>query len=344
MPVELKETHQPLLSTRSISRGNSRIHHALSRRFRDCPFRLQLSYPNGTTQTLGTGTTRVHVVLKHARAVSAVLSMDEGQIAETYMDGSLVIDGDMLSALSLRARLHDRNLLANLWRFVQPYVFGQVGTNSRAIRHHYDLGPEFYQSVMDSEVPCYTQGIFEHDDEPLATATRRKFDTCINTCNLQPGRHVLEVGPGWGAFSSYAYERGIRVTGVMNSPDSKTYMDELGQRLGYQWRMILDDIMHFDSQDRFDAIVLMGVMEHLPNYRAVLEKFSRLLKPGGYVYLDASASRQKYVVTSFIYRHIFPGNHSFFVLHDFLAALARTPLHLHSLHCDRHNYFLTFKQ
>jgi len=178
-------------------------------------------------------------------------------------------------------------------------------------------------------------GAFEVDDELLAVATRRKFDFCIEHCKLGPGSEILEVGPGWGAFAMHASERGIRVTGVMNSQDSRHYMDKLGTKLGFRWRMILGDILLLKLERRFDAIVLMGVMEHLPNYAATLSQFHKLLEPGGYVYLDASASRRKYAASSFTYRHIYPGNHSFFVLRDFLAALAKTRFHLRGVYDDR---------
>ena len=41
-------------------------------------------------------------------------------------------------------------------------------------------------------------------------------------------------------------------------------------------------------------------------------------------------------------KHIYGANHSFLVLHDFLAQLAETPLRVRELHNDRHDYFLTF--
>ena len=43
-------------------------------------------------------------------------------------------------------------------------------------------------------------------------------------------------------------------------------------------------------------------------------------------------------------RHIYPGNHSFFVLHDFMEKLNRTPFEILEVQSDRHSYFLTFQQ
>jgi cyclopropane-fatty-acyl-phospholipid synthase len=88
----------------------------------------------------------------------------------------------------------------------------------------------------------------------------------------------------------------------------------------------------------------MGVIEHLPQYGAVLRKFASLLKPGGRIFLDGSACTKKYELSTFMVKYIYGGNHSFLVLHDFLAQMARTPLRVRELHDDRFSYFLTFQQ
>ena len=44
---------------------------------------------------------------------------------------------------------------------------------------------------------------------------------------------------------------------------------------------------------------MMGVLEHLPNYRAVLGRLSTMVAPGGRIYLDAS-SRDRFGTSAFI--------------------------------------------
>ena len=60
----------------------------------------------------------------------------------------------------------------------------------------------------------------------------------------------------------------------------------------------------------YDAIVNLGVTEHLPDYARTLAAYRSLLKPGGRVYLDASAARRKNRVTTFFENQIFRGNGS----------------------------------
>jgi SAM-dependent methyltransferase len=120
-------------------------------------------------------------------------------------------------------------------------------------------------------------------------------------------------------------------------------LNDLIDRRQLPCRVVNQDFLAYRSPEPYDAIVILGVMEHLPDYPAVLRQCQRLLKPGGRVYLDASASRDKYDKPSFIARYIFPADHAFLCLHDFLHAVAKSPMEVLAVHNDRHNYFLTCK-
>ena len=48
--------------------------------------------------------------------------------------------------------------------------------------------------------------------------------------------------------------------------------------------------------------------------------------------------------SSFMVKYIYPGNHSFLVLDDFLNKLAKTPLQVEEIFNDRMSYFHTFVQ
>ena len=307
-----------------------------------CPFALTL--PNGQGLVFGAGAPRFRLVLKDLRDLPTLASLDEGRIAEAYMARRFDIEGDVLAMMDLRSSLSDRHYPSRVWRFLQAFVFGQTRTNARVIKAHYDLDPEFYLSFL-GKARCYSQGIFTSTTEPVEIAMRRKFDYCLSASRIEAGSHILEVGPEWGGFTEYAARRGIRVTTITNSPASCEYMNALGSALGLHWDVILGDFLNFDPpQERFDAIVLMGIMGHLPDYPRVMEKFAELLKPGGRVYLDASAQRVKYEVSSFVYRYLYRGNHSPLDLADFLAAVAKTAFQLRAVHNDRQSYFLTFRQ
>ena len=288
----------------------------------------------------GKGEPAVKVLVKDRHGLAALGRMDELGICEAYMAGSLDVAGDMLGFVSLRGLLSDRHPLDSLWRRIAPLLIGRARTDRLAIATHYDFSSEFYLRFMDP-TRCYSHALFERDDEPLETAQRRKLDFAIDACRLKPGDRVLDVGGGWGSFTEHAGRRGIQVTSLTISAQQESYLTDLVRRLQLPCRILNQDFLNYTAASSYDAIVILGVMEHLPDYPLVLRQCQRLLKPGGRVYLDASAFREKYSKPTFVSRYIFPGDHSYFCLHEFLAAAARTQMEVLAVHNDRHNYFLT---
>jgi len=274
----------------------------------------------------------------------AIASIDEGRIGDAYVAGDFDIEGDMLGPFQLREQMKDLHPIAFAWRFLQPLLFGQIRTNRRAISDHYDMGSDFFLGFLDPKTPLYTQGIYVDPDEPLEAATVRKFEYVYDKCRLKPGDRILEIGPGWGAWFEYASRRGVHCTGITISEASADYLDGRARKLGFDWETVLADLLEYETARKFDAIVIMGVIEHLPRYESVLGKFASLIKPGGHVFLDASACTRKYKLSSYMVKYIYGANHSFLVLDDFLEKLARTPFEVLEIHNDRHGYYLTFVQ
>ncbi len=306
------------------------------------PFSIEL--PDGAKRNLGEGTPEFSVGLRNERAMRALRTLDEGDIAEAYLAGDIDIEGDMLKPFALRTHLDDSHPLVLAWRFIQPLLFGQVYTNKQAISSHYNADPKLFLSFLDPIFPAYSQGVYANDDETLASALQRKFDWAIEQCRLGRDKTVLEIGPGWGAFAGHALQSGVRFTGITNSEVSQSYLKGKLANFGDRFDIVLTDFYDYEPKEQFDAIVIMGVIEHLPDYERVLKKFQRLLKPGGRVFLDGSAAKKKYELSTFMVRHIYPGNHSFLVLDDLLNKLAKTDLELMEVQNDRWSYFLTFRQ
>jgi cyclopropane-fatty-acyl-phospholipid synthase len=262
-------------------------------------------------------------------------------VGEAYLRGFLDVRGDLTRLLSLRDLFRDRHPLRWAYRFVRPLLFGQVASDHAWIAEHYDVEPDFFGLILDARHRCYSQGVFAHDGEALEDAITRKLDYAIEATGLRPGQRVLDIGGGWGAFTAHAGRRGIRVTSLTISAPSEAYIAGIVQREGLPCRVLRQHLFEHAPEERYDAIVNLGVTEHLPDYPRTLEAYRALLKPGGRVYLDASACREKGDVSDFFERHIFPGNGSPLCLHEYLRALARTPFELEVVHNDRENYLRT---
>lgn len=307
----------------------------------DTAFEVEIG---GEELRIGDGQVKFRVAIHNRRGVSALSSLDEKRIGEAYLDGDITIEGDLVAALDLRDMLTDRHPLFSLWSiYGQRLFFGQVNRDKKWIEEHYDSESDFYLLFLDKQHRCYSHGYFEDDDEPLHRAIRRKLDTAIEACGIQPGWRVLDIGAGWGAFTEHAGKRGIRVTSLTISEESERYVNGLIGRENLPCQVVREHFLEYESNERYDAIVNLGVTEHLPDYAATLAQYEKLLKPGGRVFLDACASRTKYPFSSFVLSHVWPGNTTPLQLTDYLDEVARTPFELVNVRNDRRNYLLTTK-
>jgi cyclopropane-fatty-acyl-phospholipid synthase len=273
----------------------------------------------------------------------ALASLDLLQIGDAFINGSLDIEGDILTAMSVRRLFGDFHPLVWIGRFLPAVVRGRTGHDSESIAAHYDRDADFFRYFLDRRYLCYTQGKFASDDEELESAIERKLEYAFQAVDIKPGSRVLDVGGGWGAFLRYAGERGAQVTSLTLSKESAIFMTELASEAGIQAVVVCQHFLKYESSEKYDAIVNMGATEHLPDYGATIKKYAALLKPGGKVYVDALAMRRKHRTSSFLSKHIYPGRSSPLLLHEYLAHTAKSPFLLTEVGDERWNYFLTCK-
>jgi cyclopropane-fatty-acyl-phospholipid synthase len=308
------------------------------------PVTFGVCTPDGQKHTFGTGDPAFTLIAADTDGEKALASLDQLQVALAYLEGHLDVDGDVMAALGMRKFFPDIHPIAWLSRFAPMFLQGKAEHDRRSISAHYDRESDFFLTFMDKRHRCYTEGVFASDDEPLEDAMTRKMDLAIEAIGAKPGDHVLEVGGGWGAFMEHAGKRGIQVTTLTLAEESEKYLNDFIAAHDLPATVVRQHVLQYQAPQRFDAIVNMGVTEHLPDYRATLRKYGELIKPGGRVYLDALAMRAKHRVSTFMSRYIYPGKSSPLLLHDYLRQVARSPFQLISVADDRHNYYLTCRE
>ena len=296
---------------------------------------------DGTVRSFGAGRPAFTLVVRDRRGAAALASMDKLAIADAYVEGALELEGELERAFEIRPLLRDRHPLRFAWRFLRPLLLGRTRADAAFIAQHYDNDADFFLRFLDGRHRCYSQGIYHDDAEPLEDAITRKLQTALDAVGACPGDRVLDIGGGWGAMTEFGGRRGIRVTSLTLSRASEEFIGALVEREGLPSRVVREHLMDHAPAEPYDAIVNLGVTEHLPDYAATLRKYRALLKPGGRIYLDASATRRKHGHSTFLERRVFPGDGSLLSLHQYLAAVAATPFQLLSVHDDRRNYELT---
>jgi cyclopropane-fatty-acyl-phospholipid synthase len=299
--------------------------------------------PGQPAHTFGPGEPLYTISVSDERGAKALASLDQFGVAVAYLNGWLDVDGDLITALKMRGFLRDFHPVAWASQFLPALIRGKREHDRRSISAHYDEDSDFFLTFLDTRHRCYTEGVFAYDDEPLEDAMTRKMDLAIEAIGVGPGDHVLEVGGGWGAFAEHAAKKGIEVTTLTLAKESERYLNDLFEREGLSGtaRVVREHIFSYTSPRKYDAIVNMGVTEHLPDYRTTLRKYAELVKPGGAVYLDALAMRRKFQLSTFMSRYVYPGGQSPLLLHQYLREVAASPFELTRLDDDRHNYYLT---
>jgi len=322
---------------------------ALERRYRaffargeEVPFAVRAA-GDGSVHRFGPGEPRFTLVVNNPRGVSALASLDLLGVTTAYLNGDVDLEGDFLAAINVRDFFSDRHPLQYAWRFVQPLLRGQVKSDKKWIAQHYDYDQDFYLLFLDRRHRCYSQGVFARDDEPLEDAMTRKLDFALGAVGARPGNRVLDIGGGWGAMTEHAGKRGIRLTSLTISKESEAFLKALVERGRLPCEVRREHLFEHQPVERYDAIVNLGVTEHLPDYAATLRKYDALLKPGAKIYLDASATRRKGGHATFLEKYIYPGNGSLMCLHEYLAEVAKSPFYLRGVWDDRHSYYLTLK-
>jgi len=297
--------------------------------------------PDGEERVFGDGAPVALVVVRDARGLAALATRDEVAVGEAYLDGSLEVEGEFRAVLALRSSFQDRHPLARLYKFARPLLRGQVAADRSNVTQHYERDHDFWLSFLDRRHRCYSHGLFDHPDETLEDAMTRKLELALAAINAQPGDHILDIGGGWGAMTEFAGQRGVRVTSLTIAEASRDFLQDMIAREQLPCEVLLEHFYRHRPAEPYDGIVNLGVTEHLPDYVRTLRQYDRLLKPGGKVYLDASASRAKHDLGTFTEKYVWRGNGSFLCLHDYLEALAHSPFEPELVVNDRESYELT---
>src|SRR6185436_4271147 len=224
-----------------------------------CPFAV---HADGSVKRLGSGEPAFDLYIRNENGARALRSLNELAIAEAYVRGDLDIEGDVVRAMWLRSLLSDDNLWIKTWRRLQPLLVGRLKLNPGWIAKHYD-SKNIQLFALDRDYRAYTPGIYETGEETLEQSTAEKYRFALDSLRVEEGERVLEVGCGWGGFTNYCSDRGLRVTGLTLSRDQFEYTGELIRERGLNAEVLYQDFFTFQPEKRFDGISMMGVIEDL---------------------------------------------------------------------------------
>ncbi len=282
---------------------------------------VTVTTPDNKTEKYGEGLPAIKVVVKDWAAIDLLFSKGDVGLAETIIDGTLVVD-DIVALVEWACR-NDQDLgqaLTGSWYgTLASKLKHLMNRNSKAgakknIMAHYDLGNEFYSLWLDPSM-SYSAACFTAEAADLQAAQMAKYDRIIDKLNLKSGDHLLEIGCGWGGFFSRAVERtGCKVTAVMNSPEQARYnTQKIGsQNMGNHVNLMLQD--YRDIQGKFDKVVSIEMIEAVGEqyWDTFFGKVGSSLKTKGEAMIQGITIREDLFYsyrkgTDFIQQYVFPG-------------------------------------
>jgi cyclopropane-fatty-acyl-phospholipid synthase len=182
------------------------------------------------------------------------------------------------------------------------------------IRHHYDLGNDFYRLWLDDTM-TYSSALFSGGQESLEHAQIRKYASLIDQMGAKPGDHVLEIGCGWGGFAEYAAaERGLKVTGLTISQEQYDFAVARMKQKGLADRVEIKLQDYRDEKGTYDGIASIEMFEAVGQsyWPVYFETLKGCLKPGRKATLQIiTVAEWRWDVyrktVDFIQKNIFPG-------------------------------------
>ena len=102
------------------------------------------------------------------------------------------------------------------------------------------------------------------------------------------GKKVLDVGCGGGILSEAMAFRGASVKGIDmgEAPLSVAQLHSLESGVDVQYQQITAEEIAEQEAGSYDVVTCLEMLEHIPSPASVIEACTKLLKPGGHLFLS----------------------------------------------------------
>ena len=166
---------------------------------------------------------------------------------------------------------------------------------AEANEQHYEVPTEFFRLVLGPRMK-YSSGYWPRANTTFAESEEEMLALSCARAELADSMDVLELGCGWGSLTLWIAEKfpGSRITGVSNSATQREHIEAEAARRGLaNVRILTADMNIFEAGDGgFDRVVSVEMFEHMKNYRLLMAKVARWLRPGGKLFVHIFTHRE----------------------------------------------------
>jgi len=241
----------------------------------------------------------------------------ELNFGELYSAQRIEVQGNLLDFLEAIYRswplcnqvCNQGNIIKKLLTMFYDSRRNTISGSQRNIRHHYDIGNDFYKIWLDERM-LYTCAYFPTPDTSLEDAQLAKMDHVCRKLNLRPGESVVEAGCGWGALALHmAKHYDVKVTAYNISKEQIAFARQRALVEGLADKVVFVEDDYRNVSGEFDAFVSVGMLEHVgtDHYQELGAVIDRSLKSGGRGLIHSIGLNYPRPMDAWTERHIFPG-------------------------------------
>ena len=241
--------------------------------------------------------------------------------AEAYMKG-FYSTPNLTNLLMLSHKNEEfflNNINSNLFYLTLSKIKHFLNNNSKAqskknIKYHYDLGNNFYEKWLDKTM-TYSSALFDNKNTNLSDAQFNKYRKIAETLSLDSNSKTLEIGCGWGGFSSFvAKNYNCSVDAITISKEQYEYASEKIQNEGLSEKVSVIFRDYRDIKKKYSNIVSIEMFEAVGKkyWHNYFDTIRNSLNDGGMaalqvITIDEKKAKDYQNRPDFIQQYIFPG-------------------------------------
>ena len=128
----------------------------------------------------------------------------------------------------------------------------------------------------------------ESEFRPLHELNPLRVEYIENHAGQIDGKRILDIGCGGGILAEALARQGASVTGIdmaeLSLEVARMHQQEAGLEIDYQ--LVSAEEYARRNEAGFDIVACMEMLEHVPDPASIIAAASRLLKPGGLLFLS----------------------------------------------------------
>jgi 2-polyprenyl-3-methyl-5-hydroxy-6-metoxy-1,4-benzoquinol methylase len=143
----------------------------------------------------------------------------------------------------------------------------------------------YYDTKYNAEASAFLDQVLEHPSCPS-----NRFEACLKffLSRFRNG-DILELGAGSGLVARSLIAHGLKFNTYTLSELSSMRLKGLSQNFNdSRMRVISLDAESVSEEEfaRYDAVIMLALIEHLIDPLGSMQRIRKLLKPGGFVFID----------------------------------------------------------